>query len=85
MGARCRTCASQGTNKGIKYVDEIIGDLDYAITHYADKQGFDKLVTEMAAQATKADGGAFLLQVLKSKGDDFIHKVQFRTGTPVWH
>ncbi|KFF17761.1 fibronectin type III domain-containing protein [Flavobacterium hydatis] len=75
-GARCRTCATKGTNKGIKHLDEIIDDLDFAITNYKDKNGFSKLLTEMAAHSNKADGGAFMLQYLKDKGATFANKVQ---------
>jgi len=75
-GARCKTCATKGTNAGIKHLDEIIDDLDFAITNFKDKKGFDKLLTEMAAHSNKADGGAFMLQYLKSKGAGFANNVQ---------
>lgn len=75
-GARCRTCPTQGTNEGLKHLDEIIDDLDFAITNYKDKNGFDKLLTEMAAHRNKADGGAFMLQYIKNKGTSFANKVQ---------
>lgn len=75
-GARCKTCPSSGNNAGIKHFDEILEDINFAISRYKDKSGFDKLITEMTAHKHKADGGAFMLQVLKSKGDDFVNKVQ---------
>ncbi|MBP1225395.1 fibronectin type III domain-containing protein [Flavobacterium sp. 1355] len=75
-GARCKTCPTKGTNEGLKHLDEIIDDLDFAITNYKDKNGFDKLLTEMAAHSNKADGGAFMLQYLKNKGAKFASKVQ---------
>lgn len=75
-GARCKTCPTKGTNEGLKHLDEIIDDLDFAITNYKDKNGFEKLLTEMAAHRNKADGGAFMLQYLKSKGAKFANKVQ---------
>lgn len=77
-GARCRTCPSSGNNFGIKYFDEIVDDLNYAIKKFKNKpeSKFDKLITEMTAHKHKADGGAFMLQVLKNKGDDFIDKIQ---------
>ena len=77
-GARCRTCKSPGNNKGIKYIDEIIDDLDFAITHYGNKpeNNFGKLLTEMASLGNKADGGAFMLQYLKEQGAGFASKVK---------
>ncbi len=75
-GARCRTCPSPGNNAGLRYVDEIIADLDLALTKFKTTEGFDKLLTEMAASGEKADGGAFLLQVLQTRGDNFTSQVQ---------
>ncbi|MDR0865389.1 MAG: hypothetical protein LBO74_10735 [Candidatus Symbiothrix sp.] len=75
-GIRCRTCATTGSNAGLKYFDEVLDDLDFAITNYSKTPGFDKLLTEMAAHANKADGGAFALQYLRSQGTGFASKVQ---------
>ena len=55
---------------------EIITDLEYAITNFKKTPGFDKLITEMAASAEKADGGSFLIQVLKAKGDEFVGNIR---------
>ncbi|MFK7061449.1 hypothetical protein V3Q90_15125 [Flavobacterium oreochromis] len=77
-GARCKTCKNPSNNKGIKYIDEIIDDLDFAITHYGNNpdNNFSKLLTEMASLGNKADGGAFMLQYLKEKGVSFASKVK---------
>jgi hypothetical protein len=65
------------TNFGLKFIDEIVEDLDFAITLYKDKPGFaDKLLTEMAALDKKADGAAFMLSFLKTKGNNFANVVQ---------
>jgi len=76
-GARCRTCKSPGNNFGIKYIYEIVDDLSFAIKNYGNNpsNNFGKLLTEMASSGNKADGGAFILQYLKNKGETFASQV----------
>lgn len=75
-GARCKTCPNPGNNNGLKFINEILDDLSYSVSNFYTTDGFDKLLKEMAASSEKADGGAFLLQVIKSRGDDFAQQIE---------
>ena len=79
-GAACRTCAANYQNlvkPYMKYMDEYIEDLDFAITAFGNnpEKNFIKLINEMAGSFKKADGGSFMLHVLKSKGTGFASQV----------
>ncbi|WP_205513247.1 hypothetical protein [Longitalea arenae] len=70
VGVRCNTCVS-GVNKGIPALNVIIDDMDWALTAFKNKNvDIQKVFTEMATQGglnyTKADGGAYMLNVLKT-------------------
>lgn len=65
-GARCNTCPPGG-NKGIPTMHQAISDLDWAWATF--KEGnvdVHKLFTEMAASYQKADGGSYMLSVLRT-------------------
>jgi len=65
-GARCNICPPGG-NKGIPPMHQAISDLDWAWATF--KEGnvdVHKLFTEMAANYQKADGGAYMLSVLRT-------------------
>jgi hypothetical protein len=78
--ARCKTCANQGSNAGIPTIDVIIENMDWALTKFKDKKvDIKKLFTEMATQGGynpyKADGGAFILNVLRTKSDAYLNSI----------
>lgn len=70
VSVRCNTCAS-GANKGIPTLDVIIDDMDWALTNFKNTNvDIKKLFTEMATQkglnVYKADGGAYMLSVIRT-------------------
>jgi hypothetical protein len=81
-GARCRTCPTGGGQTGIRYFDQIIGDLDWVLTNYGHlNTNIEGLIKEMAASGPKADGGAFMLFALRNRGSSFaqqVSKFEFR-------
>ena len=65
-GARCNICPPGG-NKGIPPMHQAISDLDWAWATF--KEGnvdVHKLFTEMEVNYQKADGGAYMLSVLRT-------------------
>ncbi|AEV98070.1 hypothetical protein A4D02_14465 [Niastella koreensis] len=65
-GARCNICPPGG-NKGIPPMHQAISDLDWAWATFKDGNvDVHKLFTEMAASYQKADGGAYMISVLRT-------------------
>lgn len=63
-GVRCNTCPT-AVNQGIPSMNVIIDNLDWLWTNF--KKGnanVQKLLTEMVASPQKADGGAYMINVL---------------------
>lgn len=62
-GARCRTCENAGT-EGLRYIDEVLNDLDAFATEFKNTSGYDDFLREMGEQGTKATGGSWTLEAL---------------------
>jgi len=79
VGARCLTCPSRGFNVGIPFIHVTIDDISSILTRTEGIQNVQKLLNEMGQAALggkKADGGAFILNVLRHKSDAFIKDIQ---------
>jgi hypothetical protein len=65
-GARCKTCTAGGNN-GLPFMHVIIDDLDWAWgTFKTGNIDIKKLFSEMAASQQKAEGGASMINVLRT-------------------
>ena len=62
-GARCKTCDNAGT-EGLRYIDEVLDDLDGFSKEFNGTPGYDDFLREMGEQGTKATGGSWTLEAL---------------------
>ena len=83
VNVRCNTCTS-GRNIGIPTLDGIIDDMDWALTSFKNTNvNINSVFTEMATQGGlnvyKADGGAFMLNVIRKNAAldaDYVKSIE---------
>lgn len=81
--ARCRTCENPG-KKDLRYVDEVLDDLDGFAKEFKDTPGYDDFLREMGEQGTKATGGSWTLDALMRSGSKYFNEETI-TGFEVNH
>ena len=62
-GARCKTCDNAGT-EGLRYIDEVLDDLDGFAKEFKNTPGYDDFLREMGEQGKKATGSSWTLEAL---------------------
>ena len=82
-GARCKTCDNAGT-EGLRYIDEVLDDLDGFAKDFKNTPGYDDFLREMGEQGTKATGGSWTLDALMRNRSKYFNGETI-TGFEVKH
>lgn len=82
-GARCKTCDNAGTD-GLRYIDEVLDDLDGFAKDFKGTSGYDNFLREMGEQGTKATGGSWTLEALMRNRSKYFNGETI-TGFEVKH
>lgn len=62
-GTRCKTCRNTG-KKDLRYINEVLDDLDRFSTEFHNTRGFNEFIDEMIYSSKKATGGSWTLEAL---------------------
>ncbi len=82
-GAKCKTCDNAGTD-GLRYIDEVLDDLDGFAKDFKGTSGYDDFLREMGEQGTKATGGSWTLEALMRNRSKYFNGETI-TGFEVKH
>ena len=82
-GAKCKTCDNVG-RVGLRYIDEVLDDLDGFAKDFKNTPGYDDFLREMGEQGKKATGGSWTLEALMKNRSKYLNGETI-TGFEVKH